>query len=191
MVSKVNRGLRVAVAVAATSLLTVLCPTQSRAQSTTPPEIAAERGRDVPYSASSTDRNGWSANAYGDIHFYDGFRHFKIFGTLEVERGGFSSDYGYIAVRQNIANTTHDGRWYRIGLGGIGLDRYLDWDTTVDGVSYFLVGTNGSGEYFSWPTSSGRGLKGVWVRTCHNVDGPDVCGRKVYIDNPYVAGTRP
>lgn len=150
----------------------------------------ANRTSDVSYSVSATDRNGWSMSARGDIRFYSGFRQFKIFGDVVINRGSEQGASGYVAVKQNIANTQNDGRWYTIAIGAHA-DRYLDTDEWIDGVWYGFVGRDDSGEYFAWATTAGRGLKGVWVRVCHPVEGPDVCGRKSYIDNPYVTGTAP
>lgn len=158
-------------------------------------EPEAARVRLVSYSVRVSDRNGWTMTAQGDVQFYNGYRQFKIFGDTTVNSGAFADSNGYVAIKQNIANTLNDGRWYTIGVSCLSSscdhDRYLRTDRTQGHVYYKYIGTNRGGEYFSWPTQAGRGLKGVWVRVCHQVDGPDVCGPKSYIDNPYVAGTTP
>ena len=113
-------------------------------------------------------------------------------------RGSFSSTRVYVRVKQNINNTTQDGRWYGICSGSestssyadVPCDEFLDYDRSsgsgTNYTKYYWIGDNDSGEYFSYPTRAGRGLRGLWVRVCHAVDGPDVCGTKVYTANPYV-----
>ena len=160
---------------------------------------APEAGRYVEYSASATDRNNWRGTVAGEVQFFSVFRQWKIFGDVTGRRGSFSYDHLYVRIKQNINNTTQDGRWYGICASSYGstssysdipCDKYLDYERSsgsgTSETNYFWIGDNDSGEYFSFPTRPGRGLRGLWVRVCHAVDGPDVCGGKVYAPNPYI-----
>ncbi len=148
----------------------------------------AARTRDRDYSAGASDDNGWSASIGGHVRFYSVYRQFKIFGDATVHRGGWPSAYVYVRVRQDVANTANDGRWYTISSRHICCDYDRDLaggSTGPDGASFWYIGESHDGEYFSDVTQPGHGLKGVWIGLCHIVDGPDVCGRTTYADNPY------
>jgi len=153
------------------------------------------RQRYVEYTASGTDRNAWTASVEGEVLFYNRNRAWKIFGNATVDYGGWSDDELYIAVRQNINRTTLDGRFYGLCESGgldepdIPCDRSLYQEDRVGHVYYYWIGRDDSGEYFTFRTRPGRGLRGIWVKVCHSVDGPDNCGQLTYVDNPYSPGT--
>lgn len=148
---------------------------------------STDRTQDVGYQASASDRNGWSASVQGEIEFYSGYRQFKVFGDLTLYMGSDSDTdhYVYIKVRQDVANTVRDGRWYVI-CPRTNCDRYLDHTGFgPDEAWYYVVGRDNTGAYISDITSPGHGLKGLRLRVCHLVVGPDVCGPRINIDNPY------
>ncbi len=161
-------------------------------------ESAPELGRYVGYSTSATDRNNWLGTVAGEVQFFSVFREWKIFGNVTGRRGSSSSERVYVRVKQNINNTTQDGRWYGLcapdqatsSYADIPCDEFLYRERSSGSgttyTSYYWMGDRDSGEYFSFVTRPGRGLRGLWVSVCHAVDGPDVCGRKVYAPNPYV-----
>src|SRR5690349_16432700 len=151
----------------------------------------AERARYTEYRTSASDRNGWNASVEGEIQFYGRNRTYKVFGLLSVANGSWSSDDVYVAVKDNVRDSTNDGRWYVFSSSCCD-DGYLDYDhSTGSGDSrtaYYFIGAEDSGEYFQHRTTPGHGLAGVWIKVCHEVDGPDVCGARTYADNPYVNG---
>ena len=162
------------------------------------PAPSGEVGRYVEYEVSGSDRNDWRATVPGEVQFYNGFRHWKIFGEATLWTGGWTDSGGiYVRIKQNIANTTQDGRWYGLCGGSLSVtgdipcDRYLDCQTQYCGGNAnrtfnYWIGSNNSGEYFSFTTRPGRWLRGLWIRVCHAVAGPDVCGAKDYAPNPYI-----
>lgn len=162
------------------------------------PAIAVVRTQSRTYQVQVSDRNGWSASARGDIVFSSARRSWKVFGAVTVYDGTTNDADVLLEVRQNINNTTADGPWYAMcySTWGMAADRNCNVNRDLDPVSFgtptrFQVGYNGEGEFFSFTTQTGSGLRGVWVRLCHGVSGPDVCGPTTYVDNPYHAGTRP
>ncbi len=168
-------------------------------------ESSEERVRYNPYSISATDRNNWLMEADGEIAFYDTSQTFKVFGEGATYRSeGQFYPQAYIKVKRNINNTLQDGPWYGIcslsssvasRLDPIECKGHLDVHTTTccsgGRTHLFYVGYDNEGVYFTFPTRPGRGLKGVWLRVCHVVDGPDTCGSRRYVDNPYIAGQAP
>jgi hypothetical protein len=201
-----NRRRRITTCIGA--MLTLLLVGQvglGAAASATEAESATEadqagRRRYVEYRASATDRNGWRSNVAGEVLFYNNLRRFKIFGDMTTALGTTGDDDSYIAVRQNINRTTQNGRWYGICYDtyptpNVPCDRWLDYERSsgsgASRVYYYWIGSNDSGAYFAFPTRPGRGLRGVWIKVCHSVDGPDNCGATVYADNPYVPGLTP
>lgn len=162
------------------------------------PAIAVVRTQSRTYQVQASDRNGWSASARGDIVFSSTRRTWKVFGAVTVYDGTANDAAVMLEVRQNINDTTADGPWFAMcySTWGMAADRNCNVNRDLDPVSFgtpsrFQVGYRGEGEFFSFTTQTGRGLRGLWVRVCHGVSGPDVCGSPVYVDNPYHSGTRP
>lgn len=174
-------------------LMTLLPLTSAGAQEGPEPETDSARRRYVAFNTAASDR-GWNASFGGDILFYDANRRIKVFGSGQVNN---SDERVILAIRQNINRTTNDGRWYGLcydseGDNNTPCDRYLDFDRSASGTSYLNISDDDNGEYFAFGrTIPGRGLRGVWIRVCHSVDGPDACGRRTYVDNPYVPGRNP
>lgn len=159
----------------------------------------SDRAQSRDFSVSATDRGGWTASGSGEVEFYGTQRRWKVFGEVEVDDGTLRDEDVYLAVRQNVNRTTADGPWYGMCYSSWGMtspdvgchvDRKLD-PVDFGDVVYLQVGFGGEGEYFTFATRPGRGLRGVWLKICHAVAGPDTCGTTTYTDNPYSPGSRP